>query len=368
MKRSIFVLSGSCILVFSILLVPFASAEAQSVLLAENVSHFTVLNETEVLYCDSDANFFIVSTQSPDEVRSWNPGWDPTHRGWERATTLVYLCASPDGAWICFASFVAIPEDMLLPDENVPWPLAVVVAPVDGLSAWLAALAQEVGGGPGFDFTMDSMNLYGQPFVSSETSLEDYLAYFREDPDRERVESFTKINLLSGERTGNDIHLNDGYVACPYSDLVASDDMYIGIIADMSSEEIVFGDPEDPYYCFEVEKWVLEDAILVEKDGVQCLLYSDGTVVENPGENSISVYCWMPGGEYVFSTDGGRTVLYGNIDWESFSSSEAIVMLDPGVRLSIWDKILPMTDGSGIVFNSYELGGLVFHPMPGSGI
>ena len=368
MKRTIATLSGSCFLVLSVLLVPYKSSESESVLLAENVSEFTVLNDTEVLYCDNDANFFIVNTQSPDEARPWDPGWDPTLRGWEEATTLVHLCASPDGQWVCFARFVAIPDDMLLQaDESVPWPLAVVVAPVYGTTAWLAALAWEVGGGPGFDFTMDSMNLYGQPFVSSETSLEDFLAYFRRDPDRERVEAFSIINLQSGERTGSGLCFNDGYVACPYSDLVAADDMCIGVIADMSTEEIVFGDPVDYYYGFEVEKWVLEDAILVRKDGEQCLLYADGTVVENPGEDDIRVYCWMPGGEYVFSTDGGRTVLYGNIDWVSFSFSEAVIMSDFRSRLSIWDKTLPMADGSGIVFYSYELEGLVFHPVPVSG-
>ena len=368
MKRTIATLSGSCFLVLSVLLVPYKSSESESVLLAENVSEFTVLNDTEVLYCDNDANFFIVNTQSPDEARPWDPGWDPTLRGWEEATTLVHLCASPDGQWVCFARFVAIPDDMLLQaDESVPWPLAVVVAPVYGTTAWLAALAWEVGGGPGFDFTMDSMNLYGQPFVSSETSLEDFLAYFRRDPDRERLEAFSIINLQSGERTGSGLCFNDGYVACPYSDLVAADDMCIGVIADMSTEEIVFGDPVDYYYGFEVEKWVLEDAILVRKDGEQCLLYADGTVVENPGEDDIRVYCWMPGGEYVFSTDGGRTVLYGNIDWVSFSSSETVIMSDLRSRLSIWDKTLPMTDGSGIVFYSYELEGLVFYPVPVSG-
>ncbi len=364
MKRTIAALSGSCFLVLSMLLIPINNSEADPVLLARNVSEFTVLNDTEVLYCDSDANFFIVSTQFPDSSRPWDPGWDPILRGWEEATTLVYLCASPDGQWVCFAQFVAIPDDMLQADEFVPWPLAVVVAPVYGTTAWLAALAWEVGGGPGFDFTMDSMNLYGQPFVSSETSLEDFLACFRRDPDRMRVRAFSKINLQSGERTGNNLCFNDGYVPCPYSDLVAADDMCIGIIADMSTEEVVFGDPVDTCFYFEVEKWVLEDAILVRKDGEQCLLYADGTVVENPGEDDIIVYCWMPGGEYVFSADAGRTVLYGSIDWESFSSSEAVAMSDSGVRLSIRDKILPMADGSGIVFYSYELEGLVFHPVP----
>ncbi|MCK4671431.1 MAG: hypothetical protein KAT47_02740 [Candidatus Aegiribacteria sp.] len=213
MKRTIAPLSGSCFLVLLILLVPFANSEADSVLLTGKASEFTVLNDTEVLYCDSDANFFIVSTQSPDSARPWDPGWDPTLRGWEEATTLVYLCASPDGQWVCFARFVAIQDDMLQADEFVPWPLAVVVAPVYGTTAWLAALAWEVGGGPGFDFTMDSMNLYGQPFVSSETGLEDFLAYFRRDPDREHIEAFSKINLQSGERTGSGLCFNDGYVA-----------------------------------------------------------------------------------------------------------------------------------------------------------
>ena len=103
---------------------------------------------------------------------------------------------------------------------------------------------------------------------------------------------------------------------------------------------------------------------MAKKQGV----VADGTVVENPGENSISVYCWMPGGEYVFSIDDGRTVLYGDIDWESFSAIEAVIMSDSDLRLSIRDRILPMTDGSGIVFYSSEQGGLVYYPVPGDGI
>lgn len=347
----------------AVLLIPLFSSGAEPVLLAENVSDFTVLNETEVLYCDNDANFFIVSTLSPNDERPWNPGWDPADRGWERATTLVHLCASPDGNWVCFARFVAIPEDMLQPDEHVPWPLAVVIAPVYGTHAWLAALAQEVGGGPGFDFTMNSMNLYGQPFVSSETSIEDYLANFRGDPDRERVESFSIINLQSGERSGGDIFLNDGYAACPYSDLVAADDYCIGMIVDMSAKEIVFGDTSGPY-LYEVDKWVLEDAILVSKDGEQMLLYADGTVVENPGEDRINVYCWMPDGAYIFSTDGGATVWFGNIDWDRFQPLEAALIPELGGVLSRLHEAQPMVDGSGIVFDSYELGGLVYLSLP----
>ncbi len=363
MKRLHAVLSGSCSLVLLILLVPLRSSAAESVLLADNVSEFTVLNETEVLYCDSDANFFIVSTQPPYETRSWDPGWDPTDSGWERATTLINLCASPDGEWVCFTRFLAIPEDALLPDEYVPWPLAVVVAPVHGTTAWLAALAQEVGGGPNFDFTMDSMNLYGQPFVSSRTTLEEYLADYRGDYDGESIDDFSIINLLSAERTGGDLPLNDGYLACPYSDLVAVDDYFFSMIVDMSTEEIVFAVPSGQD-GFEVQKWVSEYAILVKKDGEQCLLQADGTVVVNPGENDIIVYCCMPDGEYVFSTDSGRTYLYGSIDWVNFTSDCAVPMSVIGDDLSTWDKILPMADGSGIVFNSYQLNGLLFHPCP----
>ena len=363
MKTTFTALSGSCSMVLLILFVPLRSSSAESDVLAYNVSRFTVLNDTEVLYCDSDANFFIVSTQPPYETRSWDPGWDPTDSGWEGATTLINLCASPDGEWVCFTRFLAIPEDALLPDEYVPWPLAVVVAPVHGTTAWLAALAQEVGGGPNFDFTMDSMNLYGQPFQSSGTTLAEYLADFRGDSDGEPVENFSIINLLSGERSGSDLYLSDGYLACPYSDLVAVNDWTIGMIVDMSLGKIIFGSPSGPY-SFEAGMWVLEDAILVRKDGEQCLLFADGTVVVNPGETDITVYCAMPDGKYVFSTDGGSTYMYGSIDWESFSPDRAVPMSVIGDDLSPWDRILPMADGSGIVFYSHELQGLLFHPCP----
>ncbi|MCK5116525.1 MAG: hypothetical protein KAR44_07975 [Candidatus Aegiribacteria sp.] len=363
MKRINTVLSGSCFIVLLILLVPLQDSAAESVVLANNVSEFTVLNDTEVLYCDSDVNFFIVSTQPPYETRSWDPGWDPTDSGWEYAGTLRYLFASPDGEWVCFARFVLIPENVLLPDEYVHSPYAVVIAPVHGTTAWLAALAQEVGGGPNFDFTMDSMNLYGQPFVSSETTLEGYLADCRGDPDREIVEAFSVINLLSGERTGGGLPLNDGFLACPYSDLVAVNDYSLEMIVDMSLEKIVLRN-NSGQYRFEVEKWVSEDAILLDDDGEQCLLYADGTVVFNPGENNITVYCCMPDGKYVFSTDGGSTMLYGSIDWESFSPDSAVPMSVIGDNLSTWDKILPMADGSGIVFFSHQLNGLLFHPCP----
>ncbi len=135
------------------------------------------------------------------------------------------------------------------------------------------------------------------------------------------------------------------------------------MIVDMSTEEIVFAVPSGQH-GFEVQKWVSEYAILVKKDGEQCLLQADGTLVVNPGENDIIVYCCMPDGEYVFSTDGGETYMYGSIDWVNFTSDCAAPMSVIGDDLSAWDKILPMADGSGIVFNSYQLNGLLFHPCP----
>ncbi len=363
MKRTLTVLSGSCFVVLLFLLVPLQNSAAESVVLADNVYEFTVLNDTEVLYCDSDVNFFIVSTQPPYETRSWDPGWDPADSGWEGATTLVNLCASPDGEWVCFARFLAIPEDALLNDEYVPWPLGVVVAPVHGTNAWLAALAKEVGGGPNFDFTMDSMNLYGQPFASSETTMEEYLADYRGDPDREIIERFSVINLQSGERTGGDLHLGDGYLACPFSDLIALDDYTLYMLVDMSLEKIVYHISSDQH-GFEVQKWVSEDAILVKSDGEQYLFYADGTVVVNPGENDIIVYCPMPDGKYVFSTDGGSRMLYGSIDWDSFSPDPSAPISVIGDNLSTWAKVLPMADGSGIVFESREVNALLFHPCP----
>jgi hypothetical protein len=361
MQRSDVSLLGS--LVMSILIF-LSSAGAEPVLLTEEVANFAVLNDTEVIYCDMDANFFIVDIDAPDEARPWDPHWDPTAMGWGGATTLVYLCASPDGEWVCFAQFLEIPEDATGDAEFVPWPLAVVISPVHGEAAWFAALAMEVGGGPDFDFTMDSMNLYGQPFVPSETSLEDYLAWFRGDIRRERIEEFTRINLLSGERTGGDIFLGDGYLACPYSDLIAADDMMIGMIVDMSTEEFLFQEDTGEFE-FLIDKWVLEDAILVHFDGIQNLLYSNGNMVENPGEADIDVYCWMPGGEYLFSTDDGESIQYGNINWDTFTSADAVTISDTSLQLTKWNRVLPMADGSGIVFDSYELGGLVFFPVPG---
>jgi len=363
MKYSNSVFSLFNILLISILISPMQDAQAEPILLAERVSEFAVLSDTEVIYCDMDANFFIVDIHTPDEAQPWNPHWDPTVMGWERATTLVHLCASPDGEWVCFARFLAIPDESLNDDEYVPWPVAVVISPVHGEASWLAALSMEVGGSPEFDFTMDSMNLYGQPFIPSEPTLDDYLAWFRGDPDRERMEGFTRINLLTSERTGGEIFLHDGYVACPYSDLIAADDMMIGMIVDMSTEEFVFQDNSGPY-DFAVEKWVLKDGILVDLDGKQNLLYADGTLSENPREMDIMVYCWMPGGEYLFSTDAGESIQYGNINWETFSSGDAVPITDSELQLSVWSRILPMPDGSGILVNSHQYGGLVFYPLP----
>lgn len=91
MKRMHAALSGSCLLLLSILLVPLRNSAAESIVLAYDVYDFTVLNDTEVLFCDRDYNFFIVNTQPPFDKRPWDPGWDPTDSGWEMATTLVHL-------------------------------------------------------------------------------------------------------------------------------------------------------------------------------------------------------------------------------------------------------------------------------------
>ena len=355
----------TCFLV-AVLLTGSSSGYAEIRLLAQDVAHFTVLSGAEVLVADMEGNFRLVEIERPLESTAWQPEWNPADQGWERAATLVWLSSSPDGEWVCFARFVAIPEHVLGPDEYPAWPLAVVVCRSDGTDARIVALSQEVGGGPGFDFTTDSRYLYGQPFLRCGVTLDDYLSWWRGLATGGSPGAYTRIDLETGERDGGNVDISDGYLSCPWSDLVAAGGYWdLWGIYDMSTCTPVYGGGDESV-PFRVLGWVSEDALLVSDDGSRLYMRFG----EDPGEpvvtrslDRIDIYCRMPSGTYLFTTDG-ISVQYGNIDWRSGVSTELCRIPELDGTLTEWGKILAVPDGSGIVYDAPLHGGLCHTPAP----
>ena len=353
--------AGGIALLSVSLFVSSASGFAEIRLLAQDVDHFTVLSETGILAADMEGSFQLIDINSPQASQAWVPDWDPTEYGWGRATTLVRLTSSSDGELVCFAQFLAIPEDVLGPDEYVAWPLAVVVCNSDGSDARIVALSQDAGGGPGFDFTTDGSYLYGQPFLRSGVYLEDYLAWHEGTATGGDPEGFTRIDVTTGARDGGDVDLSDGYVSCPWSDLVAAPDYWeLRGIYDMATLELLHDAGSTSYGAV---KWVTDNALLVSGDGCQALVLPDGRVHENSGSDPIEIYCRMPSGAYFFTTDG-ISVQFGSIDWRTFSPLQSCYIPELDGTLDSWASPLPTPDGSGIVYYAYLHGGLCYPPVP----
>jgi hypothetical protein len=237
----------------------------------------------------------------------------------------------------------------------------VVVCNSDGSDARIVALSQDAGGGPGFDFTMDSKYLYGQPFLRSGVYLEEYLAWWSGTETGWSPEGFTRIELETGARDGGDVDLSDGYLPCPWSDLVAVPDYWeVREMYDMSTLELLHDASGTSWGAV---KWATEDALLVSGDDSQALMLSDGRVHENTSTHDVEIYCRMPSGAYFFTLDG-ISVQFGNMDWRTFSPLQSCHIPELDGTLDSWGSTLPTPDGGGIVYYAYLHGGLCYTPVP----
>ena len=341
-------------LIQTVLLVTAVLA-SEPVVLAESLSDynrtFEVLQNGTVLFINGDEQLTIVSIDVPMKTASFLNDWNPEEYGWANPNRISYFATSPDGEYICFCQQVSVPDSLQTGERFIPGPVLVAVCRTDGTGGKPLALSFEVGGGPNFNFTQDSQNIFGSPLLACLPTPEDFASYFIRDNDDNLIEGFI-IDIQDGTRTGGSGGiLGDGFYKNPWSNLVAAGSYPTNVVADIVTREVFLHDTT----CSGQEiiyTWVLPDAGLAESGNNQILRYSNGTEVINPGE-PVSVFGMLEDGRYIFSRGGiSHTVLLGHIDWTDFSSEEADTLSGLEDFIDRWTRVAASPDGKILVFAS----------------
>lgn len=343
-------------------------------MLASDVLHAVPLDSARVLCADGNGSFFVLDAVS-GERREWSSSWQPGREGWEvrdgyESDGCVFdLGVSPDGGHVVFAQGVWLPSAVDVPEdrEGMRGCFVVVVCDADGGNAVPVAIGVEVGGGPDYDFTADSRRLVGQPFYPCDPTPRGYAEYLRAGWDSPTMERFDYYDVETGRRgTIPGLQVSDGYWKCPYSDYFRIENNWYEE-HDFSSFETggLVGHYSVPDGEGWIRGWIRPDAVLMAGPENWRVVFVDGTVVDGP-PTSWDLYCWMPDGSYLFSTDGGQTVLHGKVDWTTGEVADAVPC--PGLEVYVEDRFIPMPGSKGVLVLSsawsYRSGFLGYFELP----
>jgi hypothetical protein len=287
------------------------------------LSNTVVTDWGGVIYVNDQGELSIINPDYTGEPRSLivDLGWELVN--WGGTGQVIRLSGSSDGRMICYAQYVFLSDEMSAEDGSyIPAPLMVICCGSDGMAPKLLGLSFDAGGGPHFDFTVDSRFVYGSPWLECRPTPGDYIQYVTGDGSSD-LDPFLMIDVTNGDRRGDPSVVSDGYVPNPYSDLVAAGWYPPNTIVDVTSGRILLQDTSYTAPAI-IETWILPDAgLAMLEDGRQVVRYSDGSETVNPGDR-IDVYARLQGGQYVFTRNGGNNVMLGNIDWSDFSSEDAV--------------------------------------------
>jgi len=341
-------------------------------LLADHVALAAPLAGASLLYADDEGEIWLLDAAT-GQRNAWPCSWTPQADGWDHASRVEVLKASPDGGWVCFAREVGAdiarlaqgqPVDGVLAGQEQLWAVAVVLARADGSGAHSVALGQEAGGGPDYDFTQDSARLVGQPFEPCLPDAQHCYDYGRTLWEFPPIARFNYVDVASGERgLLADLPVSDGYWKCPSSDNFRAENNDYDVHEFSSFAD---GGILGQYTCpppaghGAVLGWVLQDAVLLAQADGQGLLYVDGTYRKAP-QAVWDVRCWLPDGTYIFSDDAGATLKYGKVDWSSFSVDWAVARPDLAQYTDArWQAL---ADSSGVLIQPWDTGELYFAPV-----
>ncbi len=311
---------------------------------------FVLLEDGRIYYIDTDERIRIADTGDPEVSWSYASEYSPVMDGWGYVGTVRGLMLSPDGSTLCWLEQVTVPDELQPEEGYVPGPICIVAATPDGADGRILGLSFDVGGGPGFSFTRDSRYVFGSPLLDCPPNPEDYVAYFADEAEYEGMEGFM-IDVVTGERSGGrgDL-LGDGFNPNPWSDLVASGWYPPNMIADVTTGEVLLEDTTVNTPAI-ISTWVLPDAGLARSTDGQVLRYADGREVPVPG-GEISFYGAVGEGDYLFSMDGGETLLLGGINWSVPGPAEHDTLTGIPGPLHGWSRAKGLPGGGGFVLRS----------------
>lgn len=362
-------------LLFAAVMLGVASAETpeftKPALLATEVELAAPFDTNAVLYADTQGKLW---TQAIGQPRlAWQHNWSALADGWDRVGRIVVLKVSPDGQWVCFAQEVGAniaritggkPVDAWLQGQEEAWAVAVVLARADGTAARAVGLSIEVGGGPDFDFTMDSQRLFGQPFEPCLPDAPHYVEYASVIWEVPPIEYFNYVEVPTGDRGWlEELPISDGYWKCPYSDNFRAENNWYDVheFSTFAGGGIIgqYNCPLPEGYGM-MHGWVLQDAVLLSQADGQGLLYVDGQY--KPAPHAVcEMYCWLPDGTYIYSDNDGAALNYGKVDWGSFTVDWHLPL--PGLELLSYAWWQPLADSSGVIILDREAEALWHLPL-----
>jgi len=275
-----------------------------------------------VIYVNEEGLLSILNPDYTGDPITMTIDWGRELGEWGETGRVFDLSASPDGRNICFAQMVAVPAEYVEEDSYVPYPLIVATCRSDGMAPRLLGLSFEVGSGPHFCFTQDSRYVYGGPWLECDPDPASFVGYFSGD-DSCGLTPWLMVDAATGTRSGDPSVIGDGFLENPCSDLVAAGWYPPNTIVDILTQQVLLEDTSIHSPAI-IDTWVLPDAGLArDADGNQLLRFADGTSIVNPG-SPVDVYCRLSDGRFLFTDDGGGTVMLGSIALPDFSSPDAV--------------------------------------------
>jgi hypothetical protein len=342
-----------------------AEAEPAPTVLASDVAGAVPLDSTTVLCATVDHSWFTIDVRT-GERRDWSPSWVPEDAGWIDDGFTFMMGRSPDGTHLFLSRGVLLPDSYEIPDGMWGMRSAVVfvICSPDGSGAYPALTSIAVGGGPEFAFTSDSRYLVGSPVLCPGGDPGVFSRYLSGEDDHV---FFDRIEVATGEPSiVEGLEISDGFWKCPWSDWLRVENNWYGehTFSNLSSGGIA-GTYTVPGGEGCINGWVLDDAVLMSPPSGQGLLYVDGTFVETPSEGW-DIYCRLDDGTFVYSVDGGITVLHGEVNWAAFEAgpSEVLEGLEGYMHLST----IPMPGSKGFLLTDFWDANTIWYcSLPGSG-
>ena len=346
-----------------------------TVICSENVHSFTPLWGSWVLYSagtDEGNQATLVLVNAENGISTpWAHDWDPQTDGWAGYCyePVLEMQSSPNGQWVALMQGVRLP-DGLVPEEypGMSCCEVVLLCQADGSRAVPVTLTIMVGGGPRFDFTTDGRRVVGSPFLDCIPDAAHYAEFLSRDPDTEPPLRFNQYCISTGVREYlPGIDTGDGYWKCPYSDNFRIENNWYDeyrfgnfSMGGLIGEYTIPGDnPQGRAFG-----WVLPGAMLIDSANGSGLVHVDGRYTPAPAGDWVC-YCWLPDGSYLFSDDGGTTIMHGKVDWTTFTIDWYVE--HPELQEYSHYDFVPVRDSAGVLIHGWDQGELLYLPLSKAG-
>ncbi len=333
---------------YIVLALLFSLGSAQPVILTDSLSttrpEFLVASEERVIFVNANGTLSSVSINEPFVLEPVTLAWEAGSNGWEGPEEINYLGISPDGNTLCLTVQVAVPDSIYTTGIPIPDPMLVLVCSITGENVQVMGITDGSQESKGFYFTQDSRVLFGWGFLPCNPTPEAFFALYLGD-ETDLIPPYHLIDLEEGTMFQAAGIAENNIVANPWSDLTA----HGNTITDMATLSTIYQDSTTTSDI--IDQWIEPDMGLLTSETTQTARLADGTSYVNPGEIFI-ILCRVEEGRYIYSRDGGETLIDGRIDWTLFEEIESMELDQLKGYLSTGRKVFSANEGAGIVFSA----------------